>query len=95
MRKLNIPTIKNIETALNIYYRHPEIGNKEIAELFGNISNTRIAKLKQIVKVEMIEKNIMSYSSNKINTEVAFVVWGLDVENLAHRMRMLSKLKLA
>jgi pectin methylesterase-like acyl-CoA thioesterase len=33
---MNIPQITGIDTALKIYYTHSEIGNKEIALLFGH-----------------------------------------------------------
>ena len=32
---MKVKRITDIDTALYIYYRYPEIGNKEIKELFG------------------------------------------------------------
>ena len=91
---MNIPTITSLENALMIYYKYSEIGNSEIAELFGKRSSATISKLKKIVKDEMIKKDIFSYGSNKINTKIAFIVWGLDVADLEKRSRKLKELNL-
>ena len=92
---MNLPTITSIENALKVYYNHSEIGNKEIIELFGKRSSATIVRLKQAVKNEMNERNIMSYGMYKVNTNVAYDVWGLDVDDLEKRRKKLSELALA
>ena len=89
-----IPSITSIENALKIYYENVEIGNKEIIFLFGNHSSATISKLKKCVKQEMNKKGISNYCANKVNTEVAYEVWGLDINNLKTRFKELSILDL-
>ena len=91
---MNIPKITSIENALKIYYNHSELGNKEIVELFGNRSTATIAKLKNAVKSEMLRKNICSYGMYKINTKIAFSVWGIDVNDLEKRLKKIKDLAL-
>jgi hypothetical protein len=91
---MNIPRIKNIEDALRIFYTYSELGNKEILHLFGALSSATISRLKKMVKDEMSNRNIISYGMNKINTIIAFEVWGIDVEDLEKRLMKLKELKL-
>lgn len=91
---MNIPLIVGIWEALQIYYRHPELGNAEITELFGKRSSATICRLKRIAKDEMNAKNILSYGANKVNTTVAFDVWGIDIDDLEKRMQKMKKLNL-
>ena len=92
--KLNIPPITSIDNALTIYYNHTEIGNKEISTLFGKISSATLAKLKRAVKIEMCDRETHSYGMYKINTKIAFDVWGLDVVDLEKRRNKLKALEL-
>ena len=91
---MNIPAITDIDTALSIYYNNPEIGNTEIISLFGNRSTATIARLKQLVRNEMIKNNICTYGANKVKTEIAYTVWGLDVSDLETRRKKLKALQL-
>ena len=90
----NIPPITDIKTALKIYYNNSELGNKDIIELFGNRSTATIARLKKIVKNEMLKDNMLTYGIYKINTSVAYKVWGIDVNDLEKRMKKLKDLAL-
>ena len=89
-----IPTITSIENALKIYYENGEIGNKEIKNLFGNRSATTISRLKRFVKTEMIKRGVPTFNTYKINTVVAYEIWGIDVNDLEHRMRKIKELSL-
>ena len=91
---MNIPQITSIDSALKVYYSHPEIGNKEIASLFGRLSSATTAKLKKLAKDEMINRNILSYNMYKVNTGIAFDVWGIDVADLERRRKKLQALEL-
>ena len=92
--RMNIPVITNFDTALQIYYGCPEIGNKEIVELFGSLSTATISKLKKAVKAEMNSQSILSYRMYKVNTEVAFKTWGIDIDDIEFRKNKLLKLGL-
>lgn len=89
-----IPSITSLENALKIYYENTEIGNKEIKYLFGNHSSATISRLKKLVKTEMLKNGVSNYCANKVNTEIAFKVWGLDAGNLKNRFQELNKLKI-
>jgi hypothetical protein len=84
----------SIDTALQIYYKNPEIGNKEISSLFGRRSSATIVRLKKAAKTEMDKRQMFSYGANKVNTAVAFEVWGIDVIDLERRRAKLQKLAL-
>ena len=91
---INIPPVTNISTALKIYYTHSEIGNQQITELFGKRSSATVSRLKRAVKNEMARREIMSYGLNKVNTSIAYEVWGLDVDDLERRIKKLKNLDL-
>jgi len=92
--RVKIPPITGIENALKIYYAHSELGNKEITALFGRRSSATVCRLKRVVKDEMNSRDILSYGANKVNTAIAFDVWGIDVKDLEKRMRKIRELDL-
>ena len=91
---MRIPTISSLENALKIYYENVEIGNKEIIILFGNRSTATISRLKKLVKAEMIKRNMPAFSTFKVNTAIAFEVWGIDIADLEKRLYKLKELSL-
>jgi len=91
---LNIPPISSIDTALKTFYSHSEIGNKEILALFGRLSSATVARLKTAVKDEMNKQGVYSYGLYKVNTAVAFYVWGIDIADLEKRRKKLKELAL-
>jgi len=90
-----IPNLTSIDNALKIYYNNAEIGNKEIKDLFGKLSTSTVSRLKKAVKDKMNDAGIYSYGMYKINTRIAFDVWGIDALDLEKRWKKLSELKLA
>ena len=91
---MNIPAMTSVTNAIRIYYEYPELGNKEITELFGKHSSATVAKLKNAVKEEMIKQEVLSHGMNKINTEIAYQVWQIDVDDLERRVKKLRSLKM-
>jgi len=91
---VNIPPITSIENALQIYYKYSELGNKEILTLFGKRSSNTIARLKRMAKNKMQEKRVMSYGANKVNTKIAFEIWGINIQELEKRLIKLKELDL-
>ena len=92
--KVNIPQITDIDTAISIYYRYPEIGTNEIVKIFRKRSKSTVGRLKKIAQNRMTEDNIYTYGMYKINTECAYKAWGIDVEDLEKRRNKLQKLGL-
>ena len=91
---MNIPQITDIDTAIVIYYRHHEIGTKEIIQLFSKHSKSTVSRLKKLAQKRMIEENIYIYGMYKVNTECAYKAWGLNIEDLEKRRGKLQKLGL-
>ena len=92
---MKILPIKDIDTAVRIYYAFPEIGNKEIRELFGNICSSTISKYKKAVQDVQTKNNIVTAGLNTVDTETAFTVWGLDIKDLERRRKKLKELGLS
>lgn len=92
--KVNIPKITSIDTAIIIYYNNMELSNKEIIELFGHKSKSTINNLKKVVKERMREKGVYSLGLHTINTNIAYDVWGIDIEDLERRREKLQQLNL-
>ena len=92
---MKVKPITDIDTALRIYYQYPEIGNKEIRELFGGLGNSTIANYKRAVIEKQAESGKLTSQLHTIDTETAYKVWGIDVDNLEKRRVKLQKLGLA
>ena len=52
------------------------------------------AKLKKLAKDEMINRDILSYGMHKVNTTVAYDVWGIYINDLEKRRKKLKALEL-
>lgn len=87
--------IKDFDTALRVYYANPEIGNKEMVELFGSMSTATKTRLKKEVKDEMAKRGVKSFRDHTVNTKVAYEVWGIDITEIEKRRAKLIKLGLA
>ena len=87
--------IKDIPTAIRIFYEYPEIGNKEIRELFGGGSKSSIFHIKKLAEAKMAEKGVKSFTSYHVNTKCAYEAWGIDVDDLEKRYLKLKKLGMA
>lgn len=89
-----LPQIVDVKNALRIYYEKTELGNKEIAELFGTKARSTIGKIKKIAQEKMAEENTPFWDPRSVNTEVAFRAWGLNIDNLERRYKKLKSLGL-
>ena len=90
---MKVKPITSVETALRIYYEYPEIGNKQLIELFGEkTSGATFAKYKRAALEEQMKDGVFTANVNTVNTEIAYKVWGIDVEDLEKRYRKLLKL---
>lgn len=85
--------IKDLKNCLRIYYSCHEIGSPEIRELFG-VGAGKACDLKKAVREEMIKQKVMSFNPHSVNTEIAFKVWDIDIEDIENRVKKLEKLGL-
>ena len=89
---MRIPPIKDIKTAIKLYYSNTSLGNKEIRTLFGNLGNQSVVKLKKLARNKMIEKHIQSWNDIRVNTAAAYESWGLSITDLEQRYEKLKGL---
>ena len=80
-----------VATAVRIYHTYPEIGTKEIEELFGGSCNT-IAKLKKRAREEMQKNGIITCHYHNVNTKAAYRAWGLNIHDLEKQYKQLKEL---
>ena len=83
----------DLVTAIRLYYEKTELGTQDIIELF-DVSKSGAANMKKKVKQAMAEKGVKSYYPHSINTEVAYELWGIDIEKCEQRLKRLRSLKL-
>lgn len=62
--------------------------------MFGRRSSATVARLKRMVKDEMNTREIPSYCMKKVNTAVAFDLWGIDIADLEKRREKIQELNL-
>jgi len=93
VKNVRIPSITSIETAVRMYYEKTELNNADVKELFGEHSSTTIAKLKKLVRERVVEENIPVWNAQNVPTKTAYEVWGLDIDDLEHRLEKLNRLK--
>lgn len=91
---MKVKPITSIDTALRIYYTYPEIGNKEIKELFGIKDSNTVCRYKKAVQAAQTERETKTSRMFSVNTEVAYEVWGIDVVGLEKRRKKLKELGL-
>lgn len=90
--KVPIPAITSLKTAVFLYSETDELGSDEMRALFGPICNAKISELKKEVLKEMANQKIDSRQSHAVKTEIAYQVWGLDVEDMERRLIKIHKL---
>lgn len=90
---INIPMITSIETALDTYYKYPQLGNKEIKQIFGRIGSSKICELKKLARDKMQDMDQPLWNNKTVNTDAAFIAWGIDVQLLEKRYAKLKKME--
>lgn len=84
--------IKDIGTAIRIFYERFELSSKDIKELFGVSSSATVCRLKEQALELMRKQGKQPWSRNCVNTECAYEAWGLDIKDLEMRYEKLNKL---
>ena len=92
---VRIPPVKDIKQAILLYYTKHELLNKDISELFGvSFSYSKLARMRAEVRQKMREENAPFFDAKAVNTDVAYRVWGIPIEDLEKRYNKLKKLQL-
>ena len=84
--------IKDIETALDIYYKYPEIGTPEIMRLFG-CGRSTAGTLKRRAREVQDQQQKLTFSPLNVNTKCAFEAWHIDVADLEKRALKLQRFR--
>ena len=90
--RVNIPKVVSLDEAIDIYYSNIELSSEEIRRLFGDICNTSIYKLKALARERAKQDGVEVFSNSRVNTKVAYQVWGLDISDLEQRLQRKKKL---
>lgn len=90
--RVRIPPITNVETAVRIFWEYPEIGNKEMRELFGERSPNTFSSMKKLAREYMRGTTYSCISATRIPTPAAYEAWGLDISKLEEHLVKLKKL---
>lgn len=91
---VRIPMVTSIERAIRLYYEKIELGNRDILELFGDISSATISRLKKKAREQMAIDGVQSWTGYGVSTTSAFRAWNLDIVNLEKRYAKLRELNL-
>lgn len=83
--------IRNLKAAVKLYYSKPELETRDIKEIF-ECSLSTAKRLKDQVKKVQIEKGRLTFSNSTVNTEIAFEVWGIDVDQAEKNLFKLQRL---
>lgn len=91
---VRIPTISSLQTAIKLYYERLELINKDITELFGDLSSATISRLKKKAREQMAIDGVQSWTGYGVSTTSAFRAWNLDIVDLEKRYAKLRELNL-
>lgn len=91
--RVRVPQLVDIGEAILIYYSKTELSNADLKKLFGTKAESTFYKLKKIVRNEMIAKNVEVFDDSKVNTKLAFEVWGFDINELEANFKKISKIR--
>ena len=83
--------IKDIQTAVDIYYKHSELGTSEITQLF-DCSKSTATRLKNMVKAVQKEEGVMTLSDTTVNTKCAYKAWHINIGDLERRLIRYKKI---
>lgn len=91
--RVRVPQVRDIETALRLYYERLELSNKDIKELFG-VAPSTISRLKALVREAQEREGVQCWNATHVNTEAAYKAWGLDIQKMERNYKRLQSLRL-
>lgn len=94
IKRVRIPQITDLKTAIELYIKKSELSTKDIQALFGKVCKDTVVKLKYIAREKMAEKGVSAYNAAYVNTAAAYEAWGLDINDLKRRLQELRELGL-
>lgn len=92
---VRIPPLVSLENTLKLYYEKVELCNRDILELFGDLSTATVSRLKSKAREQMTADGVPSWSGFGVNTESAYQAWGIKIDDIEARYKKLRELNLA
>lgn len=83
--------VKDLQTALDIYYNNYELGTAEVKKLFDCSDSTAIRLKRQVREVQK-KQGMMTFSNGNVNTKLAYKVWGIDIADIEKRVMRYQKI---
>ena len=71
----------------------PQLGNKEIKLIFGQIGSAKICELKVLAREKMKEQNQPLWNNKTVNTDSAYQALGLNIGDLERRYAKIKKME--
>ena len=93
--RMTYAQITDIPFAVELYYSRIELSNADISKLLGLKSSSSILRFKKRAHEKAKELGIPEWGRRTVNTEAAYLAWGLDIKQLEQRMKKLEALRRA
>lgn len=90
---VRVPQITSLETAIRLYYERIELSNSDIKTLFGKLAPATIKSLKNKAQAIMNERHTPIWNAQRVNTEIAYEAWGLNITDLERRFKKLKAME--
>ena len=95
---VRVPQIGDQRYAIELYYSHTELSTGDIRDLFKSASGERISgaralKLKAMAREKQVEDGVVIYDPQRVNTEIAYKVWGIDIAKLERAYKKLCDIR--
>ena len=84
--------VRDIQTAVDVYYQSDRVGNKDIMRLFDCGEGTA-RKLKSMAREQEAKDGRISPSTTTVNVVSAYKAWGIDIADMVRRLKQYQKLQ--
>lgn len=90
MKRVNF----DIEAAIELYYSQNELSNADIKRIFGCSASYAVTQKKRVHEAAAKEAvRPLVFDAVNVNTEYAFKVWGLDIDELMKKYKQLQRFR--
>lgn len=90
---IRVPQVRDLESAIRMYYERSAFGIKDIMEIF-DVSDSTALRLKNAAREQERKEGIPCWNVRYVNPEAAFRAWGLDITRMETSLKRLRSLKI-
>ena len=90
---IRVPQVRELESAIRLYYERSAFGIKDIMEIF-DVSDSTALRLKNAAREQERNEGIPCWNVRYVNPEAAFRAWGLDITRMETSLKRLRSLKI-